>query len=132
MIRFKAIEIGCLDDPDALNCGASNAAGSEEYHYINFQRAAEIDGNDDEGIYFEIDDQINSGYNIIECCEINQNQLIVRLSDNFQEMPGEVIVVEFDSPSSEGMRPIHEGLAMIFIGYENLFSNKPGGDISHT
>ena len=70
MIEFKATEIGYIEELDTVSCGASNAEGHGKYHYINFQRASQIGSSDDEGIYFEIDGQINGGYNIIKSCEL--------------------------------------------------------------
>ena len=73
-IEFTATEIGCFEDLGAISCGASNAESNEEYHYINLQRAADPDDPDDDGIYFEIDDQGNSGYNVIDKCILEKNK----------------------------------------------------------
>jgi len=62
MIEFTASEIGYYEEYETISCGASNADSDEENHYINFQRASEIGSPDDDGVYFEIDDQINGGY----------------------------------------------------------------------
>ncbi len=124
MIEFTATEIGYLEEEEyeTLSCGASNADSSEPYHYINFQRAIEIE-KDDDGVYFEIDDQINGGYNIIEHCELRENQLIVRLKSEFKEKPSEIIVVKFSSLATEGLLPINHGLSKVFKGQEERFTN---------
>jgi hypothetical protein len=71
-ITFKATEFGTDDDGYALVCGASNSASEEdEYHYFTLQRSSDPEDEDDWGIHFEIDDQINGGYNLLKSCEYN-------------------------------------------------------------
>lgn len=122
MIKFTATEIGCLEEKEyeTVSCGASNADSTEPYHYINFQRSIEIK-KDDDGVYFEIDDQINGGYNIVESCELKENELIVMLKPDFKEMPSEKIVVSFNSQATEGLLPINQGLRKVFKGYEERY-----------
>lgn len=120
-IRFRATEIGYYEEYDMVSCGASNAASNEEYHYINFQRPVKIGCSDDEGIYFEIDDQINGGYNIIQHCKIAPGVITIKLKDSFDTLPGKTITVEFASMNSDGLLPINEGLRKIFKGYEDRF-----------
>jgi hypothetical protein len=119
MVTFHATEIGYLEEFDTVSCGASNADSTDEYHYINFQRAAKIGSPDDTGIYFELDDQVNSGFNIIESCELSPNQLTIKLSEKLNSCSGEIIV-SFNSYASKDLQPINEGLKKIFLGYESL------------
>lgn len=121
-IKFIATEIGYYEEYNTVSCGASNAASNEEYHYINFQRSVEIGCADDQGIYFEIDDQINGGYNTIQHCKTEPGVLIIKLKDSFDKLPGKTITVEFASINFDGLLPINEGLKKIFIGYEDKFT----------
>lgn len=121
-IKFIATEIGYYEEYNTVSCGASNAAGNEEYHYINFQRSVEIGCFDDQGIYFEIDDQINGGYNIIQHCKIEPEVLTIKLKDSFDKLPGKTITVEFSSMNSDRFLPINEGLRKIFKGHEDRFT----------
>lgn len=121
-IKFRAAEIGYYEEYDTISCGASNAADNEEYHYINFQRPVKIGCPDDQGIYFEIDDQINGGYNTIQHCKIAPGVLTIKLKDSFEKLPGATITIEFSSMNSDGLLPINEGLRKVFIGYEDVFT----------
>ena len=125
MIEFKATKIGYLEEQDygTVSCGASNADSTEPYHYMNFQRSIEIEDYDD-GVYFEIDDQINGGYNIVEKCKLKEKRLIVKLASDFKEMPGEIIVVHFDLLATDGLLPINQGLKKVFIGHEERFEEE--------
>lgn len=120
MVEFFATEIGCYEDLGVVSCGASNAKSTEEYHYINFQRPLDVDGRDDEGIYFEIGDQSQGGYNKIATCE-----LIVKLIEPLGYMKNELIVVRFDTTASEGLSPIGDGLKKVFVGYDALLEIMP-------
>jgi len=101
------------------------AKSSGEYHYINFQRPVDIGGPDDEGVYFEIDDQLQGGYNNVSACELHPGKLIVKLREPLGCMKSKVIVVLFDAPASKGLGPIGEGLKKVFVGYEALFEIQP-------
>ncbi len=120
MIEFSATEIGYYEEFGVVSCGASNAAGAEEYHYINFQRPLAIGGAEDEGVYFEIDDQLCGGYNIVASCELQPGALVITLSKTFKGMNSELIVVRFEAHASKGLQPIDEGLRKVFVGHENL------------
>ncbi len=120
MIEFSAAEIGYIEDSGVVICGAaSNADGAEKYHYINFQRPTETGSPDDEGMYFEVDDQSCGGYNIIASCELEPNKLTVKLAEP-NGGTGDTVVVHFAEYSSSGLGPIDEGLRKVFLGYENL------------
>lgn len=121
-IKFRATEIGYYEEYDTISCGASNAVDNEEYHYINFQRPVKIGCSDDQGIYFEIDDQINGGYNTIQHCKIAPGVLTIKFKDSFEKLPGATITIEFSSMNSDGLLPINEGLRKVFIGYEDAFT----------
>lgn len=119
-MEFKATEIGYYEEYDTVSCGASNADSTDEYHYINFQRASKIGSADDEGIYFEIDDQIQGGYNLISEILIRDNSIKVLFNDGASDIPFNEITVTFDSPASEGLESIIDGLQKVFKGYEHL------------
>lgn len=125
MLEFFATEIGYYEDCGVASCGASNEKSTEEYHYINFQRSLDIGGRDDEGIYFEIDDQSQGGYNKIAACELCPDKLIVKLIEPLGYTKSELIVVRFYAPASKGLGPIGDGLKKVFIGYENQLEIMP-------
>jgi hypothetical protein len=125
MVEFFATEIGYYEDLGVVSCGASNAKSTEEYHYINFQRSLDVGGSDDEGVYFEIDDQSQGGYNNIADCELHPDKLIVKLAAPFGCMESNSIVVRFGAPASEGLSSIEQGLKKVFVGYENLLKIQP-------
>ena len=117
-IEFSATEIGCYKEYGVISCGASNAESSEEYHYINLQRDINPT-KDDEGIYFEIDDQGNCAYNKIEKCNISKDKLIIEMSKNYEAFPGLKIIVHFNEFNSEGLEPINIGLKTIFQNFDS-------------
>ena len=119
-MEFKATEIGYYEEYDTVLCGASNADSTDDYHYISFQRPTEIGSTDDEGVYFEIDDQSQGGYDLISEITIKENFIKVRLKNIAGDIPYNEITVNFDSPASEGLQSIIEGLQKVFIGYEHL------------
>lgn len=119
MIEFTAAEIGYIEDSGVVVCGA--AAGRDDpntFHYINFQRPAETGGKEDEGVYFELDGEAASGYNIVIGCELTPATLTIQLAEPVAD--DGVVVVHFAAPSSEGLGSIVEGLQRIFIGHEHL------------
>ena len=116
-IEFTATEIGCFEEYGVISCGASNAESNEEYHYINLQRDIKPNEND-EGIYFEIDDQGNCAYNKIDKCNIKKNKLIIEMSKDYEAFPNLEIIVHFKVFNSEGLNPINVGLKTIFQNYE--------------
>ncbi len=122
MIELVATEAGCIEECETISCGASNAKGTDAYHYINFQRASEYGGTDDNGVYFEIDDQINGGYNIVDLCELREDKLIITLSNCFDRMPNEIVEVSISSLGKEDITLFKTGLEKIFFGYEKQFN----------
>lgn len=85
-LRFNATEIGCFEEDGALVCGASNASSDDPYHYITIQGCP--DRGDEDGIHFEIDDQINGDYNLLASCSISRSQFTVDLLHDVPWHPG--------------------------------------------
>ena len=61
-------------------------------HYIVLQRA-ESEEHDD-GVYLEIDDQINSGYNLVQSASCENAVLTLKIEPCFQRLasPSDVVV----------------------------------------
>lgn len=94
-IRFVATEAGALTKNGVLSCGASNSKSNDEYHYINIQ--AHVDGPDPDGwgVFFEIDDQANGGYERLEHVCLSGSQLVLTLKQGTRWYPDlEQIVVD--------------------------------------
>ena len=119
-MEFKATEIGYYEEYYTVICGASNGDSTDDYHYISFQRPIEIGSTDHEGIYFEIDDQIHGGCDLISEITIKENFIKVKLKNSAGDIPYNEITVNFDSPASEDLQSIIQGLQKVFIGYEHL------------
>ena len=117
-IEFTATEIGCFEEYGVISCGASNTESNEEYHYINLQRDIELT-KDDNGIYFEIDDQGNCDYNKIHKCSINKNKMVIEMAKDYEAFPALKITVHFNEFNSEGLEPINIGLKTIFQKFES-------------
>ena len=54
--------------------GASNSMGTDEYHYVLF-------GKDGDGVYFEYDDQIHGGIDLVAGVEIESARVVFTLKD---------------------------------------------------
>lgn len=76
--EFSATELGFTDGLG----GASNSAAEGEYHYILFGR--QMDSQDPETLatYFEFDDQINGGINLVERITIAENEVTFSLTNS--------------------------------------------------
>lgn len=94
MIRFVATEAGSITENGVLSCGASNSKSDDEYHYVNIQ--AHVDGPDPDGwgVYFEIDDQANGGYECLERVRRKGSELILTLKQGTNWYPdlSEIVV----------------------------------------
>jgi len=100
IIRFKATEFGAEDDGYALICGASNSKSEDDHHYITLQRSSDPTDEDDWGVHFEIDDQINGGYDLLRSCKCSPNLLVCRLRKGVSWYP-ELTTVEVTLPKSQ-------------------------------
>lgn len=102
MIRFVATEAGALTENGVLSCGASNSKSEDEYHYVNIQ--AHLDGPDPDGwgVYFEIDDQANGGYERLEQVRLSGSQIVLTLKQGTRWYPDlEEIVVDLGVVSEQ-------------------------------
>lgn len=68
---FVAITASIDEHEDAIV--ATLDSGST--HYLMFQRHPEVGHPDDDGVYIEIDDQINAGFRIVESCVMTKLRL---------------------------------------------------------
>jgi hypothetical protein len=75
-LSFTATEAGVEEDEYALVAGVGR---DDPYQYVNFQRDAEP-GDDDWGIHFEFNDQINGAYECIRRCTVSRRRLQVELT----------------------------------------------------
>jgi len=114
-LRFNATEIGCTEEEGALVCGASNSKSDEPYHYITIQGCSDPDDEDDDGIHFEIDDQINGNYNLLASCAVSRSQITVDLLHDVPWHPGvRRIVVGCGSAPGEQFDAFIAGLRRLF------------------
>jgi Immunity protein 10 len=75
-LSFTANEAGVDEDEYALVAGV---ACDKPFQYVNFQRDSE-DSDDDWGIHFEFNDQINGDYECIRQCTLSRKRLRVELT----------------------------------------------------
>src|SRR5665811_820497 len=87
-IRFTATEFACTEDHGALVCGASNSKTDEPFHYVTMSRSADPADPEDDGIHFEIDDQINGGYHLLASCAVSPRQFTIELLRDVPRHPG--------------------------------------------
>ena len=114
-LQFKATEIGCEDDGFALVCGASNSKANEPYHYITIQGCSDPDDEDDDGIHFEIDDQINGGYDLLRACQVSRSQIFVDLHHDVPWHSGlERVVIDCAAASAAEFDSLVAGLRRLF------------------
>ena len=112
-LRFNATEVGCFEDEGALVCGASNSKDDAPYHYITIQGSSDPD--DEDGIHFEIDDQINGNYNLLASCAVSRRQIMIDLLHDVPWHPGlTCVVVDCESAKSEQFDGLVAGLRRIF------------------
>jgi hypothetical protein len=114
-IHFEATEIGCEDDGYALVCGASNSKSESEYHYMIIQGCSDPDDEDNDGIHFSIDDQINGNYDLLDTCEVTRQQIIVTLHKDVPWYPGlRKVIVDCGSTPDSDFEPLLAGLRRLF------------------
>jgi hypothetical protein len=81
-IRFIATECGCAIEDGVLTCGASNALAADEVEgrTFIFMRPVDADDPDDDGPYFELDDQGWGDYHGVESVRFAGNVVTVTLN----------------------------------------------------
>ena len=77
-MQFVATEVGEAIEFGVLSCGATRSNPSDESHYVLVQ--ANLDEPDESGVYFEIDDQINGGYQRLQRVQLIESELVFTLN----------------------------------------------------
>lgn len=120
IIQFEATEFGMLEESDMISCGASNYESDLENHYFFIQRFLEKDEVDEGEIYFEIDDRINSGYELITSCILNKNLLEIRLKKGFKWYPDLNKVIVILPTNTEEILEFAYGLKLMFYNHKEI------------
>ena len=110
---FAATAAGVDENEDCLV--ATLDSGSDAY--LMFQRHPEVGHPDDDGVYVDIDDQINAGFNIVERCVLNPDSIRVSLSRPLKGYA--TLNASLSLPTSE-FADFQQMLNRIFAGHENL------------
>lgn len=116
-LRFSATEIGCVEQDGVLVCGASNSKTDAGYHYFTIQAWAdlEMEEEDGDGLYFEVDDQINGGYDLLSSCEVTREHITIHLLHDVPWHPGLArIVVDCKSCPDKQHHSLVTGLRLAF------------------
>jgi len=115
-LRFNATEIGCTEDEGALLCGASNSMDdAAPYHYIIISGCSDPDDGDDDGTYFEIDDQINGNYNLLTSCTVSSGEITIGLLHGVPWHPDlNRVVIGCESATREQFDGLVAGLRRLF------------------
>jgi len=87
-LEFTAMVSGTESDEYSLTAGVLQPETGE---YVSFQRCV-TDGKDDEGVYFEFNDQSNGWYNEITSCRVFRNSLTVALNESAAKESGVCLV----------------------------------------
>ena len=92
----------------------------ETDEYIMLQRTRPVESNDDDGIYLEYYDQINSAYEIITLFEITPKQVNIQLSQAIDnESKIDTFLLELDI-EAESRKELFKGIKEIFKGKESI------------
>ena len=76
-LAFTANEVGVVNDEYTL---IASVGVSDPVQYVTLQRTV-ADGEDDWGIHFEFNDQINGKYECIKSCSLTRDHLLVELTE---------------------------------------------------
>jgi len=110
---FVATAAGVYENEDCLV--AALDFGSELY--LMFQRHPVVGHSDDDGVYVEIDDQMNAGFSIVVRCVLTPRSIRVSLSrplKGFITLSASLVL-----PASE-FAEFQQMLIRIFVGHESL------------
>lgn len=108
--QFVADAIGCEVHEGTLIAGIGN---QELGVYVMFQRSV---ADDNEGVWFEFDDQVNGNCNQVASCRLHANVMTIDLIEPIDGVVGFDIKLDCQASESAVLR---EQLAAIF-------SNAPG------
>lgn len=112
---FAATAAGIDENEDCLVATLDSGADA----YLMFQRHPEFGHPDDDGVYVEIDNQINAGFNIVERCVLTPTSIRVSLS---QPIKGFTTLNASLSLSSSDFADFQQMLTRIFSGHEDLLA----------
>jgi hypothetical protein len=76
ILSFNALDIGAYEDEYVL---VAYLGRDDPYQYVTFQRDAS-DTEEDWGVHFEFNDQINGAYDCITRCLVKRDKVHVRLT----------------------------------------------------
>lgn len=111
MISYKANRIGCEEVDGVLIAGV----GNESAGYVMFQRGTTPETGCDEPPYFEFDDQVNGGNDILRSVVLRKKQLLIRTT-----LPSEGNYFEISLDAAfEDIALLASQLRAIFVGYED-------------
>jgi hypothetical protein len=115
IISFTASEVyfGKEDGPPDFLIASLGGEG----HYANFQSNIPGDGEEDWGNHFEVNDQHNSGYEVIEKCVVSPAGLRVTFRRPQWDVPIERVEVKLD-PASPRTAELIAHLRLMFTGRE--------------
>ncbi len=116
--RFSASNVSFAEEDNVLTVGF---ASTESDAYVLFQRDLNFGGPDDEGVYIELNDQVNSGYSLVTKCVVAPNQLIVMLAQPL--LQSQRIVVDLAQLGDEN--DFVAELSRIFTDCGNQFAIRP-------
>lgn len=113
-LDFKAQLVGSEDtELDVLVVGAIDPDG----RYVQFQRGLTKETDMDDPPYFELDDQINGGYGIVEHCILTDESMNIFLNqaqNGFDQIEVTLSSAKYDH------QKLTADLSRIFRGYENI------------
>jgi hypothetical protein len=117
-LSFTANEVGVFDDEYTL---IASLGVTDPVRYVTFQRSVE-GGDDDWGIHFEFNDQINGKYECIKSCSLTRDRLLVELTepiDTKKEIQSVDVSMEV---SEDDLEAFTEMLRRIFRGKLDLLT----------
>lgn len=80
MLRFVATECGSKTEDGTLICGASNSQAADgPWHTFIFMRSTRLDDPDDDGPYFELDDQAWGAHDWVESVRLDGERVTITL-----------------------------------------------------
>jgi hypothetical protein len=113
-IAFRAHQAAVAEENGAVSCGFSGNDSTGREHYLTLQASSVDHDTDDWGIYLELDDQINSGYNRVEKCRLRREQLSVDVRQplgKLTDVDGFDIILALEQESYDD---IQRGLLQVF------------------
>ena len=121
MIRFTATECGCSIEYDVLTCGASNSLAPEDVvgRTFIFMRSIHDDDEDDDGPYFELDDQGWGEHDGVASVRFAGNVVTVTLA------PVQAVVIGDDVIEAVLECPV-EDIATFKDAVRRVYRDRPG------